>query len=75
MKQKMTTTTNYDYFVHTDTSAYKGEWIAIAGKKIIAHGTDAQRVYLKAKQKDPKLAVSLAKVPDEQMMVLRFHQS
>lgn len=65
-------TPNYDYFIKTNTSAYKGEWVAIAGKRIIAHGTDAQKVYQKAKQKQKTGNISLAKVPDEQLMVLRF---
>lgn len=62
-----TKTPNYDYFIKANTSAYKGEWIAIAKNKIIAHGKDAQKVYQRAKQKN--IPVSLAKVPDEQLMV------
>lgn len=63
---------NYDFFVKTDTSKYTGEWIAIAGKKIIAHGKDAEKVYLKAKKKAPDKNISLAKAPAEQMLVLKF---
>ncbi len=65
-------TPNYDYFIKANTSAYKGEWIAIANKKIVAHGTDADSVYRKAKKKQKSAHISLAKVPDEQLMVLRF---
>ena len=65
-------TANYDFFVKTDTSKYTGEWIAIAGKKIVAHGKDAEKVYKSAKKKAPGKNISLAKAPDEQMLVLKF---
>ena len=63
---------NYDFFLKTDTSKYKGEWIAIAQNKVITHGKDAQKVYQAAKKKAPKSNISLAKAPDEQMLVLTF---
>lgn len=68
-KQKIT---NYEYFLKTDTSAYKGEWIAIANKKILVHGKDAAEVYQKAKKKLPKAKISLAKIPEQQVMVLKI---
>ena len=71
MKQKAVST-NYEFFIKTDTSRYKGEWIAIAENKIVAHGQDANDVYKKAVKKTGNKDVSLAKVPDEQMLILRF---
>lgn len=72
MVQKNKPSSNYDFFLKMDTSKYKGEWIAIAKNKVIAHGKDAQKVYRDAKEKAPKSEVSLAKAPDEQMLVLTF---
>ena len=72
MKNKKKTSSNYDFFIKTDTSSYKGEWIAIAKNKIVAHGQDAEDVYKKAVKKTRDKDVSLAKVPDEQMLILRF---
>lgn len=63
---------NYDFFINTDTSKYKGEWIAISGNKVVAHGQDAEIVYKKASKKAKKTDISLAKVPESQMMVLKF---
>lgn len=63
---------NYDFFLKTDTSKYKGEWIAIAKNKVIAHGRDAQKVYESAKKKAPKASISLAKPPNEQVLILKF---
>lgn len=66
---------NYEFFLHTDTSAYKGEWVAISKNKIVAHGDDAQKVYRTAKQRYPQANVSLAKVPEEQALVLILKSS
>ncbi len=63
---------NYDFFIKTDTSSYKGECIHIAKNKIIAHGRDADKVYKIAKKKAPESKISLAKTPDEQMLILKF---
>ncbi|MBI3443691.1 hypothetical protein HY008_03390, partial [Candidatus Woesebacteria bacterium] len=59
---------NYDFFLKVDTAPYKGEWIAITDKKVVAHGKDAGKVYNTAKKKAYKKNISLAKIPDEQML-------
>ena len=73
MKQK--STSNYDFFVRVDTSPYKGEWIAISKDKIVAHGKDAQEVYKRAQLRSKNKNVSLAKVPEEQVLVLSLKLS
>lgn len=64
---------NYEYFLRVDTSPYKGEWVAITGSKVVAHGKNAQVVYKKAKKKTPYEEVSLAKVPSEQVLILKLN--
>ncbi|MCL4360660.1 DUF5678 domain-containing protein [Patescibacteria group bacterium] len=61
--------TNYNFFVETDTSRFTGEWIAIARKKILAHGPDAKKVYEQGKRKANRARVSLAKIPDKRHVV------
>lgn len=68
IKQAARQMTNYDFFVKTDTSRYKGEWIAISGERIVCHGKDAEKVYKMAKKKVKNKDVSLAKVPEKQML-------
>ena len=68
-KQKLS---NYDYYIKTNTSKYAGEWIAIGSQKILAHGSDAQQVYLQATQQAKSKHISLAKVPQEQMLILKL---
>jgi len=72
MTKKPTRITNYDYFIQADTSKYRGEWIAIADQKIIAHGQDAQSVRKKAQRKHPRTKIALAKLPKEEVLVLHF---
>ncbi|MBI4990733.1 succinyl-CoA synthetase subunit alpha [Candidatus Gottesmanbacteria bacterium] len=72
MKKMMS---NYDYFIKANTTSYKGEWIAIARKKIVAHGKDAEVVFKKAKKICSSGDFSLAKVPNEQVLVLIFRHS
>ena len=69
---KVKKNTNYDYFIKADTSSYKGEWVAISGKKIVSHGKDAQDVYQKAQKITRGGNISLAKIPEEQVLVLKL---
>lgn len=70
--KKKTLSSNYDFFIRTDTSKYKGEWIGIVAGKVVSHGKDAQQVYKKAKKKAHGKEISLAKTPEEQMLVLKL---
>jgi len=72
MKNKSSVSSNYKYFVKADTSKFSGQWIALTDKKVIAHGQDAQKVYDRAKRIAGAKNISLAKAPDEQMLVLKF---
>jgi ABC-type enterochelin transport system ATPase subunit len=70
MKPKLgQTTENYNYFIKTDTSEYSGEWIAIANKQVIAHGKSAEMVYQKALKKFSNEEISLAKIPEDEVLV------
>lgn len=68
---KTRSSANYLTFLKTDTAKYTGEWIAISGKKVISHGKNAQTVYKAALKKSPSQHISLAKAPEEQMLVLK----
>ena len=69
---KVSAVSNYDYFIKLDTKPYIGEWVAITSKRILSHGKDAQEVYKRAKQKAKTAQISLAKVPEEQILVLKL---
>lgn len=59
---------NYSWYVKTDLRKYAGKWVAIANRKIVASGDDAEKVYKKAKKfaKNP----ALAKVPKKDTLIL-----
>lgn len=61
---------DYDFFIKTDLSRYKGKYVAIAGEEIISSGYNAKSVYQRAKKKVPRLKLTLAKIPLEDIMVL-----
>jgi hypothetical protein len=63
-------TKNYLNFLKINTSRFKGEWVVLTGKKIIAHGKNADKVYKQAKKSHPREKISLAKIPLEDALVL-----
>lgn len=72
MSKKAKRLSNYEFFIKTNTSRYKGEWIAIVNEKVIAHGKDAEKVYKSAQRKIRSKDISLAKIPEEQMLILKI---
>lgn len=70
MRKQKANSSNYDFFLKMDASKYKGEWVAIAKNQVVAHGKDAQKVYQAAQKKAAGKDISLAKTPDEQMLIL-----
>jgi len=64
------TSNNYLNFLKIDASKFRGEWVVLAGKKIIAHGKKADAVYKKALKSHPKEKISLAKIPLENTLIL-----
>jgi len=60
---------NYEWYVQADTERYSGEWIAIVDGEVVASGNDAEKVYDEAERKYPGKELSIAKVPDKQILV------
>lgn len=63
-------TKEFEFFVKSDLEKYKGEYIAIVGKRIAAHGKNAKEVWQEAKRKFPKTLPTIAKLPKEEAMIL-----
>jgi len=49
---------------------YEGQYVAIVGKSIVAHGKDAKKVYEIAHNKFPKKRVLIGQVPLKEALVL-----
>ena len=57
-------------FVAIDFSRYKGRYVAVVGKRVVASGTNAKQVWLEAKMKNPTARPELHKVPKSETLVL-----
>jgi len=61
---------DYEWFIKTDLSRYKGKYVAVANQKVISSGYDAKKVYEEARKKAPRSQPALAKIPSEDTMIL-----
>ncbi len=61
---------NYEWYTQADLHQYRGEWVAIASQQVAAHGFNAKKVLEEARKKYPKENPALAKVPQEDILVL-----
>jgi len=62
----------FDFFVTHPLTSYKGKYIAILGKKVVSSGTSAKEVWERAKKKYPSSLPTIAKIPKEEVLVLRW---
>ena len=60
----------FDFFVHADLSLYRGKYIALVGKRVVASGDDAKKVWEEARKRYPQKIPTLAKLPREEALVL-----
>jgi len=49
---------------------YEGQYVAIVGRSVVAHGKDAQRVYEKARRIHPDERILIGQVPVKEAMIL-----
>lgn len=64
-------TKEFEFFLRADLRKYKGKYIAIIGKKVVASGKNAKEVWAKAKKKFPNRIPTIAKLPEEEALVLK----
>jgi hypothetical protein len=63
----------YGFFLRSLRSLiekYEGQYVAVAGAKVIAHGPDGRKVYAVARSTHPRSKILLAQVPAKEAMVL-----
>ncbi len=61
----------FEFYVKTDLSKYKGKYIAIVEDKVVSSGENAREVWEEAKRKTGKIP-TLAKIPKEEALILRL---
>ena len=63
----------YGFFLRSLRSLiekYEGQYVAVVGAKVVAHGRDGKRVYDRARSTHPGSKILLAQVPAKEAMVL-----
>ena len=69
-QRSQTLSKNYRTFLKVDTRRFRGEWIALVDKKVVAHGKKADVIYNRAAKQYPPKKISLAKIPEQETLVL-----
>ena len=64
------TQASLEWFRHTDLGRYKGRYVIIRGRRIISSGKSPDRLLQKFRRKYPKETPLLAKIPDEETLIL-----
>ena len=59
------------FFVAINFSKYRGRYVAVVGKRVVASGTNAKQVWLEAKRKNPTARPELHKVPKGETLAFR----
>lgn len=60
----------YSFYLNSDLKDYLGQWIAVVGQKVVAHGDNAKKVYDEAKKEFPNKVPFIACVPKATAMIL-----
>lgn len=60
---------NYQFFMKAKIGQYIGQWIAICGQRVVAHGKDVKEVFKEAKRKCPDEKPLITRVPDKESMI------
>ncbi len=60
----------FDFFLRADLSRFAGQYIAIVGQQVVAHGSNAEAVWRQAKRRFPSSTPTLGKLPHAETLVL-----
>jgi hypothetical protein len=58
------------YSIGIDLSKYRGKYVAIVGRKVVASGENAKVVLDHAKARRPGKEIVLRKIPEEETLIL-----
>jgi len=61
---------DFEWFVNADLNEYKRKHIAIVNQRVVASGDNAKKVWEKAKKKHPDKEPLMAKVPEDELLIL-----
>jgi len=61
---------NYEFIMKEDVGKFVGQWLAVSGANIVAHGKNLKRVVKKAKDIHPHKVPLVMKVPEKGTLIL-----
>jgi len=64
-----TAKSEYEFYMKADVSRYAGEWLAIVGSAIVAHGKTVKETLAEAEKKYPKEKILMAWAPSNETML------
>ena len=67
MKEK---SSDFQFFLKTNLDKYRGQYLAISGGAVVAHGDNASDVMKEALRKHPDRIPTLAKLPKDEILIL-----
>lgn len=59
----------YEFYMKADVSRYAGEWLAIVGNEIVAHGKTVKETLAEAEKNYPKEKILVAWAPSNETML------
>ena len=60
---------SYEFYAGADLSRYAGEWVAIVGNKVVAHGNSVKEIISKSSEAAPGKPPFIAKVPSNKILL------
>lgn len=64
------TTKDYDWFVESELSEYRGEYVIILDEEVVYHGKDLTEILKEFRRNYPNQVPKVAKIPDEETLIL-----
>ncbi len=64
------TQASLEWFRHADLARYKGRYVIIRGRRVISSGKSPDRLLQKFRSRHPKEIPLLAKIPEEETLIL-----
>ena len=62
----------FEWYVKTDLSRYKGRYVAIVDNEVVASGINAKKIIEEVKRKRPNKKPLIAKVPGEETLIQNY---
>lgn len=60
---------NANFFSQLNLSKFLGQWVAVADRKVVAHGADLARVLAEARKNAPHSVPYVARIPEGTLAV------